>query len=384
MSAPTKPGRLFVSTLMAGVLLLGSAAGAFGAASTPITSPSTPSSTTNVVTEDDGEGPQFYSGSVIDVSDTIQGDVYVAGQNVTVSGEVTGDVIVAAQTINITGTVDGNVRLAAQDVVISGEVQRSGTVFAASVNLTEEGSLGADLVGAAGEVGIDGSIDRDVVISAEGFSIDGSVGGDVTYYSDQSASIADGAVAGSVERIAPDPTPEAEPSAWGVFLGWALGLLYALVALSLITLVAVLVFPRRLTEVTNQLKRSPWKALLVGFVAAIAVPVALLLLMITIIGAPLALAGILVWVLMTLATFIYSSYAIGRLVFRDAQRPVVMALVGGVILIVALHVPWLNIAVWLAMVLFGLGAQLLDFYDRRPRRVPPEPYAEPAAATTVP
>ena len=142
--------------------------------------------------------------------------------------------------------------------------------------------------------------------------------------------------------------------------------MYALVALSLITLLAGLLFPRWLHRVTDHLVPSPWTALLVGFVASLAVPVALLFVAVTIIGAPLALGALLVWTVMILLTFVYGAYYIGRLIFRDAQHPVVKALVGGVILIVALQIPWLNIIVWLAMVFFGLGAQLLELYRQRP------------------
>ena len=169
-----------------------------------------------------------------------------------------------------------------------------------------------------------------------------------------------------MERIAPAPT--AEPSAGAQFLAWLLGLLYALVALSLITVVMGWLFPRLLHRVTDNLVPRPWKALLVGFVASIAVPFALLVILVTVIGAPLALAGLLVWLTLTLATFVFGAYYVGRLVFRGNQHPVVKALVGGLILIVALHIPWLNIVVWLAMVFFGLGAQLLAIYDQRPWR----------------
>jgi hypothetical protein len=95
-------------------------------------------------------------------------------------------------------------------------------------------------------------------------------------------------------------------------------------------------------------------------------PVALLFLAVTIIGAPLALAVLLIWIVMILATFVYGAYYLGRLMFRDRGHPVVMSLVGGVVLIVALRIPWLNIVVWLAMVFFGLGAQLLEIHRQRP------------------
>ncbi|MBF4571930.1 polymer-forming cytoskeletal protein [Herbiconiux sp. VKM Ac-1786] len=238
------------------------------------------------------EGPQFYTGAVVNVTDTVDGDVYAAGQSVTISGDVTGDVIAAAQTITITGTVDGSVRLAAQNVTISGDVTRSGTVFAADIAVTPTGSFGDDVVGSAATAAISGDIGRDLLLSVDRLAISGAVGGDVSYTSDNEALIDDGAVTGSVERIEPAQAPEPSPGA--VIGGWFLGLLYALVALSLITLLAGLLIPRWLHQVTDHLLPSPWKALLVGFIASITVPAALVFLLVTIVGAPLALAGILI------------------------------------------------------------------------------------------
>jgi hypothetical protein len=90
---------------------------------------------------------------------------------------------------------------------------------------------------------------------------------------------------------------------------------------------------------------------------------------------------------MVLATFVYSAYYIGRLIFRGTQHPVIKALVGGVILIVALQIPWLNLVIWLAMVFFGLGAQLLEIHRQRPWHIAPAPAVAPqlpGAATFEP
>jgi cytoskeletal protein CcmA (bactofilin family) len=327
------------------------------------------------------DGPQFYSGDTVNVTGTIDGDVYAAGQSVTISGTVNGDVIAAAQSITITGTVNGNVRLASASVIVSGAITRSGTVFAGSVNITNSGSIADDLVSAAGDIAIAGELGRDLFASTGQLSIDGTVGGDVTYTSDTAARIAEGAVDGTVEHIKPERPPTVEPSPWAVFVGWLLGLLYGLVASSLVTIAAALLVPRVLRRVTDQLVPSPWKALLVGFVASVAVPIALLALLLSIIGAPLAFAGLLVWLVLTLATFVYGAYYVGRLVFHGNHHPVVTALLGGLILYVALQIPWLNILVWVAMVYFGLGAQLLALYGQRPWRSRADAVAGPAAET---
>lgn len=375
MNFSSRTRRIAAVVLAAGILTLSTGATATAATPTPTPSPAAPESR---------EGPQFYTGLTVDVSGEVDGDVYASGQSVTISGDVTGDVIAAAQTITITGTVDGDVRLAGQDVTVTGTVARSGTVSAANLTVAEQGSFGEDVVGAASVASIDGEIGRDLIVSVGRLTIDGSVGRNLTYVSDSDARIADGAVDGTVDRIESPQSPSVDVSPWAAATGWFLGLLYALVALSLVSLLAGLLFPRWLQRVTDHLVPSPWKALLVGFVASIAVPVALLFLLVTIVGAPLAFAGMLVWLVLTLATFVYAAFYLGRLVFRGAQPPVVKALVGGVILIVALQIPWLNIAVWLAMVFLGLGAQLLEFHSQRPWRATPAVEAASTPSETIP
>ncbi|MGW9405110.1 hypothetical protein ACWGQ2_14210 [Arthrobacter sp. NPDC055585] len=373
MRLPSSFRRAFFAVLAFGMLILASGTGAF--ASSPSSASQLPAAV------DDETGPQFYSGVTVNVRDDVSGDVYASGQRITIDGDVTGDVIAAGQTITINGNVDGNVRIAGQDVTVNGEVERSGTIFAANIDVSETGSFGDDLVGAAGDIDIAGAVGRDVEVSVGSLTVDGLVGGNLTYTSDAEASIAQDAVSGNVERIEPQTTPE--PTLGERFVGWLLGLLYALVALSLITVAAGWLLPRLLHRVTDQLVPRPWKALLVGFVACIAVPVALLAVLVTFIGAPLALAGLLVWITLTLASFVFVAYYIGRLVLRGRQHPVIKSLVGGVILIVALHIPWLNIVVWLAMVFFGIGAQLLAIYEKRPWRRTPAP-VPPAAGPTPP
>ncbi|WP_431218941.1 bactofilin family protein [Leifsonia xyli] len=313
-----------------------------------------------------GQGPHFYSGTAIDVAGPVDGDVYAAGQSVTITGAVRGDVIAAAQSITISGTVDGNVRLAAQNVTLTGDVTRSGTIFAASLLVDRQARIGRDLVTAGSSIRLAGRIGRDVVASVADLTVDGTIGGDLTYSSSAAAHVRPDAVAGTVEHVQPQQAPRVEVSPWAIAGGWLLGVLYALVALSLIMLAAALLVPKWLNRVTDELFPSPWRALLVGLVAAIVVPIALLFLLVTIIGAPLALGLILIWIVLTLATFAFSAHYLGRLILRGHHHPVLTSFVGGVILIVGLQIPWLNILVWAAMVLFGLGAELLAFRRERP------------------
>jgi cytoskeletal protein CcmA (bactofilin family) len=333
--------------------------GAAAAVTTSQDDPSTIGATERVT------GPQFLSGSDVEVAGSVGGDVYAAGQNVTVSGRVTGDVIAAAQTVTVTGEVDGDVRLAAQTVVISGTIRRSASIAASTVSIVQSGSVGKDLVAAANTVSVAGDLSRDARLSVDRLTVAGTIGGDVVYVSDHTAQIPANHVDGSVQHVRPNPTTD-RPTAGEAFASWLVSLLYALIALSLITLAAGLLLPRQLTRVTDRLRAAPWKVVLVGSVAAVVAPPALLLLLVTVIGAPLALAGSLVLLVLTLAAFPYGAFMIGRLVLRDRRGPVVTALLGGAVLVVALHIPVLGVLVTVVTIVLGLGAQLLDIADARP------------------
>jgi hypothetical protein len=87
---------------------------------------------------------------------------------------------------------------------------------------------------------------------------------------------------------------------------------------------------------------------------------------------------------MVLATFVFSAYYLGRLLLRDRHHPVLMALIGGAIVIVALQIPWLNVVVWLAMVFFGLGAQLLAIHHQRPWHREAAPTLDVSGRSTEP
>ncbi|WP_144713243.1 polymer-forming cytoskeletal protein [Curtobacterium pusillum] len=310
-------------------------------------------------------GPQFLGGTDVEVAGNVDGDVYAAGQNVTVSGRVTGDVIAAAQTVTVTGEVDGDVRLVAQTAVVTGTIRRSATIAASAVSVAQSGTVGKDLVAAANTISVAGDLGRDARLSVDRLTVAGTIGGDVVYVSDHTAHLRADHVDGSVQHVRPNRTTD-RPTAGEAFASWLISLLYALIALGLVTVAAGLLVPRQLDRVTDRLRAAPWKAALVGFVAAVAAPPALLFLLVTVIGAPLALAGLLVLLVLTLAAFPYGAFMIGRLILRDRRGPVVTALLGGAVLVVALHIPVLGVLIATATIVLGLGAQLLYIADARP------------------
>jgi cytoskeletal protein CcmA (bactofilin family) len=327
----------------------------------------------------------FVAGNNVDVSSEVFGDVFCAGQTVTVSGTVHGDIICAGQTVTITGAVDGDVRLAGQTVTVSGNVSGNATVASQAFTLSSTSRVGGDLTVTSKSSTLNGSVERDVAAAGETVVVASGVGrnirgavtdlqlassakvaGDIEFTSNRDVSKADGAVvSGTVTRSEPPRENDViatKTAAFGV--GW---LVYAFLAMLAAALALVLLFPRLFHGITNQAMPMPWKALLTGFIASLAVPVVLVVLAITLVGLPLALIVGLAWLLVLLLSGPVFGYYLGRLLLQNSRQPLLIMLAGAGLLFVLYFIPLIGALAMLAALWFGSGMLLQELFARTPR-----------------
>ncbi len=306
------------------------------------------------------DGSFFAAGSTIQVTDTVNGDVYVGGQTVTVSGDVSGDVIVAGQTVTISGDVTGSVRVMAQTVTISGDVGGSVSALAQTITISDDATIKRDLAALGQSVTINGTIGRDVSAAIERLYISGAVGRDVHYTSEVALTKNQGATIGGevhytvAEQYAPKQDFGTKVSSW----------LYSIVALVFAALLVALVAPRWLRAATERAYPTPWKAMLAGFLGIVFVPFAIIVLLITVIGIPVAIALIAAYIVLIGLGYVFAANYVGRLIFRDTQKPVVQAIMGALVYSVALLIPVLGFIAGLVGGLIGFGIVALDIAKR--------------------
>lgn len=325
----------------------------------------------------------FASGRDIIINGQIYGDVFCAGQSVTINAAVHGDVICAGQTVTVGGRVLGDVRLAGQSVTLNGEVTGNASIGAQSFNLAQQGRIGGDASIGATDSTFSGSIGRDLAIGGQGVSLAGNVDRNVQVNATDITLTGDARVNGSLHAVSTNqvnkqpgavvsggitrapPAQSSKPAAsTGSVLLW---LLYWLLAMLLIALALALLFPRALHAISDEALPRPWRVLLIGFVAAFAVPFILFLLALTVIGIPLALLVGLCWLLIVLFSSPVFAYYIGRLILRHSRQPLLIMLVGALVLIVLYLIPFLNILTGIIAVWVGSGMLLSALFKRTPR-----------------
>ena len=328
------------------------------------------------------DGSLFASGRTVDIAAEVKGDVYCAGQSVTVTGHVHGDVLCAAQTLRVDGQVDGDVRLAGQTVMVSGAITGNATVGAQTFTLDSKGKIGGDITLGSSDATLNGSVGRDVILGGEnvvlaskvGRNVLGatanlrlvqgaSIGGKLDYTSQNQLQKDNGAVvAGEITRH--EPKEQGRPKRGAVFgfgIGW---FIYWLLALLSIAFAFALLMPRLLQRFTTREFVKPWRAFLVGFLASIAVPIALVMLMFTFIGIPLAIILGLGWLLIALLSGPVTGFYIGKQLLPDSDSNSMVMLAGMAVLVVLYFLPIIGFIVLLSGFWFGSGVLVLELVGR--------------------
>lgn len=334
--------------------------------------------TQNVDTGKTINGSVYSAGKQVRIAGTVDGDVYCAGQQVTISGTVKGDVICAAQTITISGKVEGSVRAAGQVVTLQNTVERSASIVASQITMEKNASIGRDATFAGNTLTLDGTVKRDAVIASGDTTITGTIGrnlrftgttlqlqdkamvaGALEYTSNDSATIANtAAVKGSVTHHTPKHQ-DRKMFDLGSFI-------IALIVMTICALVLVLVFPQQIHRVSMIAANSLGKTLLIGLLASFVVPVGLITLSLTLVGIPLAIFGLLAWILLVMLSIPVAAYYLGSMVLSKAKNAAAIMAIGSVLLVVLMYIPLVG---WFASIMayfIGTGALIRQLRQHVP------------------
>lgn len=326
----------------------------------------------------------FATGDSVRVMGTVNGDTYAAGGNVDVSGTVNGDLLVAGGNIVITGVVKNDIRVAGGNITLSGakvggnitvvggqiifdkQTTIDGSVTGAGGNFTFYGPVKKGMTIAGGQVTVANGVGGDLLAGVGNLSLaDGaSVDGSLTYWSDSKAQISQGAsVSGKISQEIP-VRHEKEPQKAAAGL---VGLFFFLkftdtLMLLIIGILMTLLLPNYMAEASEFMESKFWVALLIGLVGVVVTPILLVLLMLSVVGIPLALFlfvvyFFLMWFVRIFPILAIGKFAISKLGNNTASRP--WAYVAGLVIYIILSIiPIVSSLTDIAVLLTGYGTFL--------------------------
>jgi cytoskeletal protein CcmA (bactofilin family) len=319
--------------------------------------------TTTIAADQTIDDDLIVSGGTVQVRGRVTGDVVAAGGTIDIGGPVGGNLIVAGGTVNVDAPIAGTVYAASGTLNLDSTVGRNAVVAGGTVNVGDGATVGRDLAVSGGTVNLSGSVMRDVLVSSGTLNLtnDARVGGDLRGQVGD-ADIAPGAVIVGARAL--DRPRDDRPGVAGGLLAWLLWRLLMGLGLLVVALVLAAAMPRLVMQTTGMLITHPWASLLTGFLTLVLTPIAIVILMLLLIGIPLALILLALYLIALYIAPIFVAVLLGQWLLRRGSSLVLAALAGVAIYVLVTLIPVLGGIVGFLAMLFGLGALVLTLFGR--------------------
>ena len=312
------------------------------------------------------------------VKGKIRGDLMAGAQSIKIEGKIEGDFWGIAQDLEIEGQVKGDVRVAGGEISVEGVVENDAIIFCSELMLAENSSINGDLKfgcetidmlgeikkgveGTGEKVKIGGDIKGDIELTCEELIIlpPAVIDGDINYKSKKEILMKEHAeVLGKIVHTFPEEKWEFKfPTIPKIFFR-----ILFLISAVIVGVISVALSSKHCLAIANSIKDRWWQCLLTGFIVLVCVPVAVVLISITIVGLPLGIIVSLLYLILLYLSGIFFGLFIGEgmfKIFKLKVSPYLSIVLGLVVLFFLTMIPYVGWLIRFLVLLFGLGAVVL-------------------------
>jgi cytoskeletal protein CcmA (bactofilin family) len=319
-------------------------------------------------------------GNSIDIDGTINGDLIAFARRVRVRGSVRGNVISFGQDVQVEGMVGGSILQFGQTVTTRGQAEGNLYAFGQTIDVPAGGRIGGNATVFSETARFEGAVARDVTSFGRALDISGTVSRRVNAYGAEidirAGARIEGDLTAHVEsrdnvRVAPGATVlgttrveigEPEPSRY-LTAGYYIRQLLRLAAAFVTGWIVFRLVPRA-AGIRIDTGAGWLTSLGVGAVAICATPILALVVGVTIIALPIAVFAILMWMTLLYLAKIFIAFLVGRMVLDSGssrgRHVAPTLLVGLVLVIVAINLPFVGGLVNLLLTVTGFGVAVLE------------------------
>lgn len=324
--------------------------------------------------------PYFAYGENVTVSGTVNGDTYVAGGKVLIDGNVNGDLLVAGGDVEISGNVKEDIRVIGGQVTIKGRVGKNLSALGGNIKIAETATVVGSFVAAGGQIEILGQVNDNVDLAGGNITLNNKIAkdfdvaaGQITlgekanilgkfeYWSNEKPIMAQSTIikGQTIEHAMPvninaekgnlDKVKAAAAKAGMV--GHIIGSL----SLLLVGFLLIKLSRKFVVKTAEIVKNSFWKSMGIGFLIVFLTPIAFVVLLATIIGAPIGLITIVLYFVMLYIAKIFAIFALGTKIL-PSKSPYLGYLIAIVLYAIITMVPIIGGLTSFVALLVGIGA----------------------------
>lgn len=330
----------------------------------------------------------YIAGKTVRIEGKVEGDLYVAGENIFVTGDVVGDTTAVGNDINIEGSIGQDAYLAGRTITVTrAKVSDSLHVAGQNITISSDTLLGGSLLGAGSNVRNDATVARSLMLAGANLYHNAPVLGearlageditigpktsiskDLTYFlSPDTGKIDNQANVKGNTNVVTEPTEWREKRTIDeqnrrnfdyIWRAWSY------IGMLLVGGIMIWLLRKPLSTAVNSLHNRSLNALGSGLLIAILTPPALILLSLTVIGIPLSLLTLPLYLILLYTAKIVVSLAIARTLFSAASisktTPLFEMFVGVTVLHLLKLIPVGGHFISMIVTWIGLGAIYLS------------------------
>ena len=364
---------------------------------------------------------KIMSGSNLEVAadEVIDDDLFIAGDNITILGQVNGDIYAAGGVLKFSGIVDGDIIATGGDITVTGEISEDVRVFGGNIRVSEA-QIGGGLTMGGGNIDVADTVDvertalvgagmnnfaakvmrsamiaggnsnfrgqvmQDLYLAGEEAKIapEASVSGNLIYETNVDLTEADKSrIAGQVikkELNLPTKDPKVKEAMEYGKRGFNYGFkAFSLFSFSVMGLLAIFLFRSFSSKVAQQSSDKIGQSILVGFLSLISIMPIFLILLMTVIAAPLAFIFLMLTGLVICFSKAFVAMAVGDSLItalkKDTKKkkkakknsPYWSFLLGYLIIFILFNIPFVGWLARLSVLMIGLGASVKVMFEGR-------------------
>lgn len=318
----------------------------------------------------------------------VEDNLYVMGENITINGVVDGDVVAIGQKVLLSGTISGDLYLLGTTVTVDGYIY--GNIFTLGSNVSITSTVEGNTYAGGIVTNINGNITNDLFILAGSSKLEGNVGDDVRAFVGQLVSTAQvgGDFLAMTDNYSIDPNDiqgqfdtsiftngkdivEKFTFSKEDFIGFNLGLIIInFLGMYIVGTLLIVSAPVKTLQIEKKIISS-WteflKSYITGMIILFAIPIPIVLLLITFVGIPLAVLLIGIMTFLSLFGIIWAESAIGQKVLqltkgKDTWRFFSLLIGRGISTVVKL-IPLIRGFYSISLIALTVGAVLRTKYD---------------------
>ena len=304
----------------------------------------------------------YVTGGEINIENDVNGDLVVAGGELHINANVKEDLIAVGGDINIQNLIESDVRVAGGNVIVNAMIQ--GDLLAAGGNLllTQQSIVTKDAVLVGGEISIEGPIKGNAIIKAGEVYINSQIDGDLSIVASKITTGPNAKIMGNADvrgdRLDPGlvegqvtftPHKDMKRSS------------NPIIPFLMFLIVGLLIVHFASNHVEKRIKymhHRHFTAFFYGVLTLFAVPIAIILLMVTIIGIPIGLALLAVYTAAIFLSIIFSAILVSRALQHAVHLDLAIywdVVIGLVVYLFLINIPFMKPLITFLFVTFGLG-----------------------------